>query len=116
MSANLAGVSGIMDSMANFKTSQQVGDRASAILQDLTTISVEGTAADGNVKVTYNGQQKPLSVEIDDAYFQSLSRKSGANDLSIAVTKAMQDAHEKSSSKLDEKMKTFYSDLGFKET
>jgi DNA-binding protein YbaB len=113
-SASLGGVSAIMDSMSSFKSSQRIGERANAILQDLSNTIVEGTAADGKVKVSYNGNQKPVGVQIDEAYLQSIkNRKEGAAELELAMTKAMQDAHKKSGTKLEEKLKSLYSDLGF---
>lgn len=116
VSAKLSGVAGIMNSMNSFKTSKRVSDRTNAVLQDLSGTLVEGTSADGKVKVTYNGQQQPVGVQIDESYFQSLGRKSGAGELSIALTEAMQEAHTKSASKLEEKVKSLYSDLGFDTT
>ncbi len=116
LTANLSGVAGIMDSMASFKTSQRVSDRTNVVLQDLANTIVEGAAADGKVKVTYNGQQQPVSVLIDESYFRSLGRKNGAADLSIALTEAMQEAHKKSASKMEDKMKSLYADLGFDTT
>jgi DNA-binding protein YbaB len=113
VSAKLSGVAGIMNSMSSFKTSKRVSDRTNAVLQDLSNTIVEGTSTDGKVKVSYNGQQQPVGVQIDEAYFQSLGRKSGAGELSIAITEAMQEAHSKSASKIEEKVKSLYSDLGF---
>lgn len=113
-SESLGGVAGIMDSMESFKISQRVGERSSGVLQDLSNILVEGTAADGKVQVRFNGNGRPMGVHIDDGYFQSLKKKKdGVEELNIALTKAMQDAHFKSSEKMDERLKSFYSDLGF---
>jgi DNA-binding protein YbaB len=113
-SASLRGVSTIMDSMSSFKSSQRVGERASAILQDLSSTIVEGTAADGKVKVSFDGNQQPIGVQIDETYLQAIkNRKEGAEELGLAMTKAMQDAHTKSGLKLEEKLKSVYADLGF---
>jgi DNA-binding protein YbaB len=111
---NLGGVANIMDSMGSFKTSQRVGERTNAVLQDLSNVLVEGSAADGKVKITYNGQQVPMGVQIEDTYFQSLKGrgKDGAEELGIALTQAMQEAHSKSAAKMEEKLKSLYSDLG----
>jgi DNA-binding protein YbaB len=112
--SNLGGVANIMDSMSSFKTSQRVGERTNAVLQDLSNVLVEGSAADGKVKITYNGQQVPIGVQIEDTYFQSLKGrgKDGAEELGIALTQAMQEAHSKSAAKMEEKLKSLYSDLG----
>ena len=116
VSTNLAGVAGIMDSMASFKVSLRVSDRTNAVLQDLANTIIEGTAADGKVKITYNGQQQPVNVLIDESYFLSLSRKNGAAELSNALIEAMQEGHKKSASKMEDKLKALYSDLGFDTT
>lgn len=113
-SESLGGVAGIMDSMESFKTSQRVGERTNGVLQDLSNIIVEGTAADGKVQVRFDGNGRPKGVNIDDGYFQNLKKKKdGVEELNIALAKAMKDAHSKSAEKMDERLKSFYSDLGF---
>lgn len=102
-----------MDSMNRFKTSQKVSDRTNLALQELALVTVEGSSADGKVKVLYNGKQQPVDVQIDEVYFQSLGRKSGAAELNIALTEAMKEAHKKAAAKMEDKLKTLYSDLGF---
>lgn len=103
-----------MDSMESLKASQRVGERTNGVLQDLSNIIVEGTAADGKVQVRFDGNGRPKGVQIDDGYFQNLKKKKdGVEELNIALTKAMNDAHSKSAEKMDERLKSFYSDLGF---
>ena len=113
---SLSGVSEVMNSMNRFKTSQRVSERTNVVVQELAGVTVEGTSADGKVKVMFNGQQRPIGVQIDEAYFQSLGRKSGARELSVAINEAMKQAHEKSAAKMEEKLKALYSDLGFHAT
>ena len=111
--SSLTSVANIMDSMASFKTSQQVGDRTASILQDLSNQMAEGTSVDGKVKVTYNGQQKPIGVQIDEAYFEAVSKRNGGLDeLCRGLTQAMQEAQSKSAEKMEEKMKPLYEDIG----
>ena len=106
--AGLGGVAGIMDSMENFKTAQQVGKMTNALVQELAATTVEGVAVDGKVKVVFDGQQRPLGVQIDETYLANVE----ASDLSVALTTAMKDAYRKSAERMDEKMKSFYVDLG----
>lgn len=114
ISSNLAGVANVMNSMQSFKTSQKVAERTGASLQDLANILVEGTSADGKVKVTFNGQKVPVSVQMDENYFKSLQQnKEGVDELCVALTQAMKEAHYKSSGKVDEKLKSLYNDLNF---
>jgi len=102
--------------MESFKTSQRIGERTGSALQDLSNTFVEGTAADGKVKVSFNGQQIPVGVEIDETYLKSIvseKGQEGVDELCSALTKAMREAHMKSASKVEDKMKSLYSDLGF---
>lgn len=113
LSKNLSEASGIMES---FKTSQRIGERSGAALQELSYTMVEGIAADGNVKVTFNGQQIPVGVEIDETYWADIvskEGKEGIDKLCTELTFAMQDAHYKSGIQVEEKMKAVYTDLEF---
>lgn len=109
--SGLGGVAGIMDSMENFKTAQQVGKMTNSLVQELASTTVEGTSVEGKVKVYFDGQQQPVGVKIDDAFLQDVD---SASDLSAALTLAMKDAYRKSAERMDEKMKSFYVDLGLK--
>ena len=137
VNASLKGVASIMDSMERFRNSQRVGEKTNGILQDLSNTYVDGVAADGKVKVTLNAQQRPVNVQIDDGYLQTLidakaaaesvsegtkdekKKLTGtttvAQDLCDVLIQAMQDGHTKSVDKVEEKMKGFYSDLGLSE-
>jgi DNA-binding protein YbaB len=104
----LGGVAGTMDSMDSFKKAQRIGKRTSALVQDLSATTVEGTSPDGKVKVIFDCQQRPIKTTIDEAYFEA----SDFSDVSNAITAAMKDAHAKSIERMDDKMKSFYSELG----
>lgn len=104
----LGGVAGTMDSMDSFKKAQRVGKRTSTLVQELSSITVEGSSPDGKVKIIFDCQQRPIKTIIDEAYFEA----SDASDVSNAITAAMKDAHAKSIERMDDKMKSFYSELG----
>lgn len=104
----MGGVVGVMDSMDSFKKAQRVGKMTEAIVQELSTIVVEGVAADGRVRVFVDGQQRPKGVDIDESYIA----ETPARDVSSALTTAMQDAYDKSSDKMEDKMRAFYGELG----
>lgn len=106
---NLGGVASIVDSMGDLKTAQRVGQLTDALVKELSTTVVEGLAVDGKVKVTFDCQQKPVGVTIDESL---LSEGVDATTLSNAVATAMQDAHSKSIERMDEKMKSLYAELG----
>lgn len=98
-----------------FKTSQRIGEQSGAALQELSATLVEGTSGDGNVKVTFNGQQMPVAVEIDESYLKNIASQEGTDGvdkLCLALTDAMQSAHYLSKIQLEEKMQTIYKDLG----
>lgn len=104
----LGGVAGIMDSMDSFKKSQRIGKMTGALMQELSATTVEGVAENGKIKVFYDCQQRPVSTFIDEAFFDATD----ASDVAIAITTAMKDAHFKSTEKMEEKMKSFFNDIG----
>lgn len=103
-----SGIAQVMDSMETFKTSQQVGLLTSNLVQDLQGTIVEGSAADGKVRVFMDGQQRPKRVEIDEVYGSEVN----IDDLSAALLIAMDDAFIQSKVKMEEKMKDLYAELG----
>lgn len=106
--SSMGGVSGMVDSMENLKRAQRAGKMTSRLVRELSSTNVEGTAADGKVRVTMDCQQRPISVNIDEAYVGDVD----VADLCSSVTNAMTDAHAKSLDRMDEKMKSFYAELG----
>jgi DNA-binding protein YbaB len=111
-SSGMVGVAGVVDSMENFKRVQRVGKMTTRLTQELASTMVEGTAADGKVKVTMDCQQRPINVFIDENYHDS----TGVVDLCTALTIAMEEAHGKSLDRMEEKMKNLYSELGLTTT
>jgi DNA-binding YbaB/EbfC family protein len=105
---SLGGVASIVDSMGDLKTAQRVGQLTDSLVKELAATVVEGSSAEGKVKVSFDCQQKPVNVQIDEGFLA----ESDAASLSTAVTTAMQDAHSKSIERMDEKMKSLYSELG----
>ncbi len=94
--------------MENFKQSQELGKKTSSLIQELSSIQVEGVAAKGKIKVILDGQQQPVGVEIDEDYF----KQGGVDDFSETLLVAMQDAHKKSLDIMQEKMQGLYGSLG----
>lgn len=109
---NFGSVASIVDSMGDLKTAQRVGQLTDSLVKELSTTVVEGTAMDGKVKVSFDCQQKPVGVTIEDGVVGEVD----AATLSDAVTMAMQDAHSKSIERMDEKMKSLYAELGLSPT
>lgn len=103
----------IVDSV---KSSHRIGEQIETALQELSFTYVEGLAADGKIKVTFNSQQIPVGVEIDEKYLINVlseKGKEGLDEFCSALTDAMRDAHYKSGIQVEEKMKSLYSNLGF---
>ena len=109
----LGGVAGIVDSMGNLKNSQRTGKMTSSLVQELASTTVEGVAQDGKIKILFDCQQRPVSVKIDESYFEDQKVQPGAAvDMAAAIQMALQDGHAKSLEKMDEKMKSLYAELG----
>jgi nucleoid-associated protein EbfC len=100
----------IMDSMDQLKRAQRVGKITASLVQELKSITVEGSSENGKVKVTLDGQQNPISTYVDENYYRE---KVDVNEFTNALTTAMKDAQMKSMEKMNEKMKNVYNELGF---
>ena len=98
--------------MENFKQSQELGKKTGSLIQDLSSMQVEGVAARGKIKVYLDGQQQPTGVEIDDDYFKEGNAENFAEELLIA----MQDAYQKSMQVQQDRMQNLYSELGLPPT
>jgi len=94
--------------MENFKQSQDLGKKTGQLMQELSSMQVEGVAAKGKIKVFVDGQQQPVGIEIDDDYFN----QEGVENFSEELLLAMQDAHKKSMLVQQDKMQSLYSELG----
>ncbi|MBE9077246.1 YbaB/EbfC family nucleoid-associated protein [Romeria aff. gracilis LEGE 07310] len=82
-----------------FKKAQQVQEGAKRLQEELENMEIEGQAGGGLVKVYMSGNQEPLSVQITD---EALNE--GAEVLSDLVKAAMQDAYNKSTATMRERM------------
>ena len=111
-----SGVVTIMDTMDQLKRSQRIGKITATLVQELKSISVEGSSENGKIKIIFDGQQNPISTYIDESYFREARNNGDANDLAKSITAAMKDARMKSVEKMNEKMKNVYNDLGFYNT
>lgn len=89
-----------------FKKAQEVQQGAKQLQEELEQMEIEGTAGDGSVKVVLSGNQEPLRVTISE---EAMSQ--GAQALSELVTVAMQDAYEKSTATMRERMEELTSGL-----
>jgi DNA-binding protein YbaB len=103
-SNNSGGVEQVMQSMQSFKTNQKLGSLTGGLVQELASLTVEGRSEDGKIRVVMNGQQYPVACQVmDDVDMATLNS---------ALMQAMQDAHAKSFSLMESKMKSLYDELG----
>ena len=107
--------------MESFKRSQEVGKRTDSILSELSGSTVEGTSADGAVRVFADGNGRPTGVDIDESYLSMVAAAAASassssspkkDDLEAALTSAMQDAHRKSTELMEEKAQALYAEIG----
>jgi hypothetical protein len=89
-----------------FKKAQEVQQGAKQLQEELEQMEIEGSSADGSVKVVLSGNQEPLRVEISE---EAIAQGSAA--LSETVTNAMKDAYEKSTATMRERMEELTSGL-----
>jgi DNA-binding protein YbaB len=108
-SSPLGGVVGVMEQLEAFRTSQRIGAQTSQLLNDLQNhVQVDAYSYGNHVKVIMDGHQRVKSLEMDDQFLKT----SEPYEISAAVLEALQLAHDKSTDKMDEKVKAFYAKLG----
>ena len=105
---DLTGVSSTIEAIENVESNQKVSRLLSSLLQDLQSSTVEGSSQDGKVKITFDCQQKPVRVTIDENFHNEVD----ASTMGAAVTEALIDGHKKSTEKMNDKMKGLNSELG----
>lgn len=91
------------------KSTTKVERLRATLNQELASSTVEGSAQNGKVKAVYDCQQRPLSILIDENYFQAAFL---VEDVCDAVTTALHDAYARSTEKTDDKMKGLFSEIG----
>jgi nucleoid-associated protein EbfC len=82
-----------------FKKAQQVQEDAKKLQEELEQMEIPGECAGGSVKVVLSGNQEPRSVTIS-----ADAASKGADELSKLVLAAMNDAYDKSTEVMRERM------------
>ncbi len=83
------------------KKAQQIQEGAKQLQEDLEQMEIEGQAGGGLVKVFLSGNQEPRRVEISPDALNE-----GAEVLADLVSAAMQDAYQKSTDTMRERMES----------
>jgi DNA-binding protein YbaB len=119
------------------KRSQEISERTTLIMDELSSTLVVGRSKagpknsgilsnerKGGVKVTFNGHQRPISVDVDPRFLFSTSNSNNNNgdrdaggivsidELNDAITDAMCDGYERSGKVMDDKLRGLYEQLG----
>ncbi|WP_008311909.1 YbaB/EbfC family nucleoid-associated protein [Leptolyngbya sp. PCC 6406] len=82
-----------------FEKAQQIQAGAKQLQEDLEQMEIEGTAGGGLITVVMSGNQEPRRVVISPDALNE-----GADILSDLVTAAMQDAYQKSTETMRQRM------------
>ena len=113
--------------MEDHRRAQEAAEQTAALMEELSSTIVVGKSKagvggglgigdnrKGGVKVSYDGQQRPLGVEIDPN-FLFMSESEGVisiDELNDAITDALKNGHEQSTKLMNEKIKGLYENLG----
>ncbi|KAL1557398.1 nucleoid-associated protein, chloroplastic-like protein [Salvia divinorum] len=103
---------GFMGNMANLyetvkKAQMVVQVEAVRVQKELAAAEFDGYCQDELIKATLSGNQQPVRIEITDAAMEL-----GAEKLSLLVTEAYKDAHQKSVEAMKERMSNLAQSLG----
>ena len=105
--------------MEDHRRSQEASERTSAMMEELASTFVVGESKQGpnrkkgGVKVPFNGQRRPVSVEVDPKFLvSSSSGVISTSELNDAITEAMQNAFDLSGLLLEKRMTQLYEQLG----
>ncbi|USR92969.1 YbaB/EbfC family nucleoid-associated protein [Phormidium yuhuli AB48] len=84
---------------AAFQKAQEVQEGAKRLQEELDLLEIPGQSSDGTVTVVLSGNQEPRGAEISQGALDQ-----GPEAVSRLVTEAMQDAYNKSTATMREKM------------
>jgi len=89
------------------KAQQLVQTKTAEVQKELNETEFEGFSSDETVRAVFNGNQKPLKVDItEEGYSQ------GVEKLELLLQEAMLEAHEKSVEGMKERMQGLARELG----
>ncbi len=99
--------------MEDHRRSQEAMEKTSAMMDELAATLVVGESKKKGVKVIFNGQRRPVSVEVDPSLL--ISSSSGVistTELNKAITEAMKNAYDQSGTLMEKRMCGLYEQLG----
>ena len=99
--------------MEDHRRSQEAMEKTSAMMDELAATLVVGESKKKGVKVTFNGQRRPVSVEVDPSFLvSSSSGVISTTELNKAITDAMKNAYDQSGALMEKRMSGLYEQLG----
>jgi hypothetical protein len=84
-----------------FRKAQQIQQDAQKLQEELDAMEIEGSSADGNASVWLSGNQQPLRVRLAPELLSA-----GQEQAEAAVLEALQNAYERSTATMRERMET----------
>ncbi len=82
-----------------FKKAKQIQQDAQKLQDELENMEIEGKSEDEMIKVWISGNQLPLKVQVNETILNSNTEKIEQN-----ILEAIQNAHEKSTTTMKERM------------
>ncbi len=82
-----------------FRKAQQIQQDAQKLQEELEAMEIEGRNADGRAKIWLSGNQKPIAVQLEPSLLSE-----GSEISEQATLEALEDAYEKSTTTMKEKM------------
>lgn len=98
---------GMGNMMEAMKKAQDMAKQAETMNKELESTFITGHDASGHVEATVNGVGKPIGVKVADSVLAL-----GGDAVSLAVTQAVLDAHDKSNKAMMSRVQSMYGSLG----
>ncbi|MVN20146.1 YbaB/EbfC family nucleoid-associated protein [Mucilaginibacter arboris] len=86
--------------------------KADEVKKRLDGITVTGTAENGKITVTANGNKQVQSISIQDGFFKEADREELEELLAVAVNKAIEQAENLNQAEMAAMTKNMFGDLG----
>jgi len=86
--------------------------KADEVKKRLDGITVIGTAENGKIKVTANGNKSVQTIQIDEEFYKEADREELEELLVVAVNKALEQAENLNQAEMAAMTKNMFGDLG----
>lgn len=86
--------------------------KADEVKKRLDNITVKGTAENGKITVTANGNKQVQTIAIDEEFYKEADREELEELLAVAVNKAIEQAENLNQAEMAAMTKNMFGDLG----